>query len=79
MEKWIEITEAQSAASRQGLDAATVLASYGMTPADWGVGGGWWSQHFTANAMKLMPEYNRLQEKYKEKFASGFNADDIEF
>jgi len=79
MERWIEITEAQSAASQQGIDASTVLTSYGMTPADWGMAGGWWSQHFNANAMKLLPEYNRLSDKYKAKFAKGFSADSIDF
>jgi hypothetical protein len=69
MEKWIEITEAQSAASQRGQDAASVLKRYGMTPADWGVVGGWWSQHFNANAMKLIGEYNRLSDHYKKKFA----------
>jgi hypothetical protein len=79
MEKWIEITEAQSAGSKQGLDASAILKSYKMTPADWGTVGGWWSQHFNANAMKLMGEYNRLSKKYQDKFASGFSADDIDF
>jgi hypothetical protein len=69
MESWIEITEAQNAASQRGEDAAAVLASYGMTPADWGVVGGWWGQHFNANAMKLIGEYNRLSEHYKRKFS----------
>ena len=71
-ERWIEITEAQSAASQQGIPAAQILQSYGLTPADWGTIGGWWSQRFNANAMKLINEYNRLSEKYKAKFARGF-------
>jgi len=78
-EKWIEITEAQSAGSRQGMDAAKVLQSYGLTPAQWGTVGGWWSQKFNANAMKLIADYNRLSEKYKAKFAAGFSADSISF
>lgn len=78
-EKWIEITEAQGAASSRGMDAAAVLQSYGMSPADWGRVGGWWSQKFNANAMKMINEYNRLSEKYREKFASGFSADKIDF
>ena len=69
MESWIEITEAQNAASQRGEDAAALLVSYGLTPADWGVVGGWWSQHFNANAMKLIGEYNRLSEHYKRKFS----------
>jgi hypothetical protein len=79
LEKWVEITEAQSAAANQGMDAGAVLRSYGMTPADWGTVSSWWSQHFSANAMKLLGDYNRFSEKYKEKFAKGFSADKIEF
>jgi len=78
-EKWIEITEAQSAGARQGLDAASILQSYGLTPAQWGTIGGWWSQKFNANAMKLIADYNRLSAKYQAKFAAGFSADSIEF
>jgi hypothetical protein len=78
-EKWIEITEAQNAGSQQGMDAAAILKSYGMTPADWGRVGGWWSQKFTANAMTMINEYNRLSQKYKEKFSRGFSADKIDF
>jgi len=69
MESWIEITEAQSAASQHGEDPVELLASYGLSPADWGVVGGWWSQHFNANAMTLIGEYNRLSEYYKRKFS----------
>jgi hypothetical protein len=78
-EKWIEITEAQRAGSQQGMDAAAILKSYGMTPGDWGTVGGWWSQKFNANAMKMINDYNRLSEKYKQKFAKGFSADKIDF
>lgn len=78
-ERWIEIGEAQSAGARQGLDAAAVLKSYKLTPAEWGTIGGWWSQKFNANAMKMIGDYNRLSEKYKAKFATGFAADSIEF
>ncbi len=74
-ERWIEITEAQSAAASHGLDAATVLKSYGLTPADWGTAGGWWSQKFNANAMKLIGQYNELSTKFKAKFAGGFRPD----
>jgi hypothetical protein len=78
-DRWIEIGEAQSAGARQGLDAAAVLKSYKLTPAEWGTVGGWWSQKFNANAMKMIADYNRISEKYREKFATGFAADSIEF
>lgn len=78
-EKWVEITEAQGAAAAQGMDAAAVLKSYGLTPADWGTIGGWWSQKFNANAMKLIGQYNELSQHFKDKFAQGFSADKIEF
>lgn len=78
-EKWIEITEAQSAGANQGLDAAAVLKSYNLTPAEWGTIGMWWGQKFNANAMKLMNDYNRLSDVYRAKFARGFHADTIDF
>jgi hypothetical protein len=78
-EKWIEITEAQNAGTAQGRDPAEVLAEFGMTPADWGTAGGWWSQKFAAEAVSRLDEYNRLSEKYRQKYATGDADDDVEF
>jgi hypothetical protein len=68
MEKWIEISEAQKAAGERGEDPIALLESFGMTPADWGVVGGWWGQHLASNSTKLMGEYNRLSEHYRRKY-----------
>ncbi|MBX7152791.1 hypothetical protein K1X84_14265 [bacterium] len=78
-EKWIEITEAQNAASQQGIDAGTVLKQYGMTIGDWSNVSAWWSQKFNANAMSMFEEYTRLSDKYREKFATGSTNADIAF
>lgn len=78
-ERWIEIQEAQSAGVAQGKDAAAILASFGMTPADWGTVGGYWAQKFGANAMAMLDDYNRLTEKYRAKYASAGAADDVEY
>jgi len=67
-EKWIEVTVAQDAAASQGGDAAQVLAGFGMSPADWGVAGGWWGQKFAANAYDMMDEYDKLTAKYRAKY-----------
>ncbi|MCZ6603278.1 MAG: hypothetical protein O6952_09750 [Planctomycetota bacterium] len=80
-ERWIEVSEAQSAASQQGVDASTVLKNYGMTPADWGTAAGWWGQQLAQNAMNadFMENYNKLSEQYREKFSAGSADADIEF
>ena len=79
MERWIEITQAMNAGTAKGIDPAATLASYDMNAADWGTAGGWWSQHFNANAIALLPEYNRLTEVYEAKFAAGDADADVEF
>ena len=61
------------------MDAAGVLASFGMTPADWGMASAWWGQKFTAEAMLRIDEYNQLTEKYQAKYATAKADDDIEF
>ena len=67
--RWIEITEAQSAGVARGEDAADILAGFGMTPAEWGVVGGWWSQRFAAEAMTRLEEYNQLSARYREQYS----------
>lgn len=78
-EKWIEVTEAQNAAAEQGKDPVAVLASFGLTPAEWGVGGCWWGQKFSSEAIARMAEYNELSEKYRAKYAAGDADADVEF
>jgi hypothetical protein len=66
-EQWVEITQAQAAAAQRGVDAETVLASYGLTPNEWGTIGGWWTQKLYANT-GLLSEYDRLSQHYREQF-----------
>lgn len=67
-ERWIEITEAQNAGVARGEAAVDILAGFGMTPADWGTVGGWWSQRFAAEAMSRLEEFNQLSEKYRKQY-----------
>ena len=66
-EKWVEITQAQSARALEGVDSATVLASYGLTATEWATIGAWWTQKLYANAT-LMGDYDRLCAHYKQRF-----------
>jgi hypothetical protein len=81
-EKWIEITVAQGAGSQNGQDPAAVLAQFGITPADWGMIGGWWGQHFNAHAMEMMEEYNKWTAHYEAQYgvghADGLTSDERE-
>ncbi len=78
-EKWVEITQAQNAGVAQGKDPAEILSGFGMTPADWGVASGWWSQKFAADSMNLMAEFDRLTEKYKAQYSAPAADDDVQF
>lgn len=70
-EKWIEITVAQQAGTEKGEDPSAVLARFGITPADWGTIGGWWGQHFNANAMQMMDDYNRWTAHFERQYGVG--------
>jgi hypothetical protein len=81
-EKWIEITVAQNAGTQNGQDPTAVLAQFGISPADWGMIGGWWGQHFNAHAMEMMEEYNRWTAHFEAKYgvghADGLTSDERE-
>ncbi|MEM6292037.1 MAG: hypothetical protein AAGA54_12255 [Myxococcota bacterium] len=72
IEQWVEIEVAQSVGYEQGREAADVLAQFGMTPADWGIAGGWWSQYFSRHAMEndgaLHKHYSQLREHYEAHY-----------
>jgi hypothetical protein len=72
IEQWVEIEVAQSVGYEQGRDAADVLAQFGMTPADWGMAGAWWSQYFARHAMEndgaLHKHYSQLREHYEAHY-----------
>jgi hypothetical protein len=82
-ERYVEIECAQSAASKQGKDAAALLKSFGLSPMDWGAVGGWWSMYIGQNAMRnngeLHTRYTQLQAKFDAKYATASADDDISF
>ncbi len=72
IEQWVEIEVAQSVGYEQGRDASEILAEFGMTPADWGMAGMWWSQYFSRHAMEnggaLHQHYSQLREHYEAHY-----------
>ncbi len=83
LEQYIEMMEAQSAASQQGRDASQVLQGFGLTVIDWSNLGSWFSAYFNENALKnngaLHAQWNALQEKYAAKYKAGPADSDIQF
>jgi hypothetical protein len=73
LEQWVEIQEAQSAASRRGQDVSQVLAHYGMNPLAWSNASMWWSTHFSQNAMnnggELHRRFSELSAYFQQRFA----------
>jgi len=83
LEKYVEIMEAQSAASLQGKDAGQVLKSFGLSILDWSNVGAWFSAYINDNALKndakVLNEFNALQAKYKAKYATASADSDLKF
>lgn len=77
-EKWIEIQEAMTALTSQGQDAGSVLNSFGMNEADWGMLGAQMSTKM-ASDISLIEKFDEYSEKYRTKYAGATSADDIEF
>ncbi|MBX3217474.1 MAG: hypothetical protein KF850_35915 [Labilithrix sp.] len=83
LEQWVEILEAQGAASQQGRDPNQVLQSYGMNALAWSNASSWWSTHFSQNAMKnngeLHRRFSELQAHFKQRFATPSADGDLNF
>jgi hypothetical protein len=83
LEKYVEIMEAQGAASTQGRDASQVLKSFGLSILDWSNVGSWFSAYINDNALKnnakVLNEFNELQAKYKAKYATASADADLKF
>ena len=75
--------EAQSALTAQGQDAQAVLKKLGITVMDWSNLGSWFSAYINDNALRnnnaVLNEFNRLQAKYKAKYATVKSDADINF
>ncbi|MBX3202308.1 MAG: hypothetical protein KF894_29535 [Labilithrix sp.] len=83
LEQWVEILEAQGAASQQGRDPNQVLQSYGMNALAWSNASSWWSTHFSQNAMKnngeLHRRFSELQAHFQQRFATPSADGDLNF
>lgn len=82
-DRYVEIMEAQNALTAQGQDAQAVLKKLGITVMDWSNLGAWFSAYINDNAMRnngaVLNEFNKLQEKYKAKYATAKSDADINF
>lgn len=82
LERYVEIEQAQSAAAQQGRDPSELLATFGLTPLDWGNIGMWYSQYFSKNMMldgqALFHRYGELTELYQAKYANPTADGDID-
>ena len=82
-ERYVEIMEAQNALTAQGQDAQAVLKKLGITVMDWSNLGSWFSAYINDNALRnnnaVINEFNRLQAKYKAKYATVKSDADINF
>ena len=67
-ETFVEIQEAMGAAANRGEDPNSVLASFGVTAADFGNIGMYWSKRLSQEATKYHALYTEYSEKYKAKY-----------
>ena len=78
MARWIEVQEAMNAATARGEDPNAVLAGFGMNAGEWGPAAGWWGMKLASEPQTYMHDYNRLTEKYREKYATEDPDGDLE-
>jgi hypothetical protein len=67
-ERYIEVMEAQNAAAERGEDPIACLASFGLSPADFGNVGMFWSK----KTQQEMTKYYHLQIEYSAKYAAKY-------
>jgi len=83
LDRYCEISAAQSAAADQGRDANEVLAQYGINAMEFGQIGQWWgaklNRHGMENGGALFNEYSELQAKWEAHFSAGDADEDVEF
>lgn len=77
-EQYVEIQEAMTALTAQGMDAGAVLQQFGMTELDWATVGGQMASKM-ATDISLVEKFNEYSEKYSAKYAGGTVADDLDF
>lgn len=67
-ERWVEAQEAMSAASDRGDDPSAALAAFGLTPADFGNVGAFWSKKLQQEMTKYHQLYTQYSDKYRAKY-----------
>ena len=70
-ERYCEIMEASSASAERGEDPIALLASFGLTPVDWGSIGMYWSKRTQQEMTKYHALYVQYSEKYSKKYRGG--------
>lgn len=68
-ERYIEIQEAMGAASNRGEDPNALLASFKMSPMDWGNCGMYWNKKMSQEATKYHRLFTEYSAKYSAKYA----------
>jgi hypothetical protein len=69
LERFVEITEAMSAAHSRGVDANAVLAHFGLSALDWSNAGMFWSKRMQQEALKYHELYTKYSDYYRAKYA----------
>lgn len=67
-ERYVEAQEAMSAASDRGEDPTAALAAFGISPADFGNIGGFWSKKMQQEMTKYHQLYTQYSDKYRAKY-----------
>jgi hypothetical protein len=68
-ERFVQVQEAMGAAAQRGQDANALLASFGMSAADWGNVGMYWNKRMQQEATKYYELFNAYSEKYRAMYA----------
>lgn len=69
-ERFIQVQEAMSVASERGQDPNAVLGQFGMTAADFGNLGAYWSKKMQSDAMR----YHQLHTEYSAKYRAMYGG-----
>ncbi len=64
-EAFVQVQEAMNAAHKRGVDAALVLAEFGLTPTDFGNLGAYWNKKMQAETMMYHQLYSEYSTKYR--------------
>lgn len=77
-EKWVEIQEAMTALTAQGMDAGAVLQQFGMNELDWSTVGGQMAMKMGTD-ISLIEKFDEYSEKYRAQYSGATAADGLDF